>query len=178
MNICVFCSCSPVDESYVNAVREMGQKLGNAGHTLVFGAFSNGLMGAVADGFREASAPIIGVAPRFLEEAGRPVHEGCTTLIETDSLAERKNEMIALADAVVVAPGGIGTLDEAFSVMAMTISGERKVPVAFLNFEGFYDRLIDELHRMKEAGFIRLPIDSIFKVAETPADLIAALISD
>lgn len=171
MNICVFCSCSPVDESYIDAVRKMGRSLGEAGHTLVFGAFSNGLMGAIADGFRDAGADIIGVAPRFLEEAGRPVHEGCTTLIETDSLAERKNEMIALADAVVVAPGGIGTLDEAFSVMAMTISGERKIPVVFLNFEGFYDRLIDELHRMEESGFIRHPIDSILSVANTPLEV-------
>jgi predicted Rossmann-fold nucleotide-binding protein len=66
MKICVFGASAPVDKIYIDKVQELGKALGTAGHTLVFGGFNNGLMKAIADGFQEAGAKIIGVAPEFL----------------------------------------------------------------------------------------------------------------
>lgn len=175
MNVCVFCSCSDVEQKYLDAAYNLGRALGEAGHTLVFGAFADGMMGATADGFAAAGADIIGVAPVFLEDAGRKVHEACTEVIETPNLGKRKKLMLERADAVVVAPGGIGTLDETFSVLAEIISGQHFTPVIFFDFEGFYDGLFRELEHMERDKFIRMPLADIFKSAKTVEE-VAALI--
>ncbi len=46
---------------------------------------------------------------------------------------ERKARMTELADAVVVLPGGFGTLDEAFEVLTWNQLGIVAVPVVFLD---------------------------------------------
>ena len=68
MNICVFASSCDVGEAYAKAVYNLGCRLGSEGHTLVYGGYGGGLMGAIADGFHDAGAEIIGVVPGFLEE--------------------------------------------------------------------------------------------------------------
>lgn len=167
MNICVFCSCSPIDDETYSNVKKLGYKLGSAGNSLVFGAFGEGLMGAIADGFQEAGAKIYGVAPKVLVDAGRAVHPGCNRVIKTISLAERKAAMIELSDAIIAAPGGIGTLDEVFSVLAMNITKELDMPVIVYNREGFFDELCSMLEHMRESGFIRCPLESILQVSDS-----------
>ena len=165
MNICVFCSCSPIDDETLSCVRELGYRLGCAGNSLVFGAFGEGLMGAIADGFQEAGAKIYGVAPKVLVDAGRAVHPGCDRVIKTISLAERKAAMIELSDAIIAAPGGIGTLDEVFSVLAMDITKELDMPVVLYNHDGFFDELMSMLGHMQEDGFIRRPLEGLIESA-------------
>lgn len=167
MNICVFCSCSPIDNETRLAVKELGYKLGELGHSLVFGAFGEGLMGAIADGFAEAGAKIYGVAPKVLVDAGRLVHPGCTRIIKTISLAERKAAMIELSDAIIAAPGGIGTLDEVFSVLAMNITKELDMPVVLYNHDGYFDEMHKMLDDMHDGGFVRCDLDSILKSSDT-----------
>lgn len=167
MNICVFCSCSPIGNETYNTVKELGYKLGRAGHTLVFGAFGEGLMGAIADGFQEAGAEILGVAPKVLVDAGREVHPGCNRVIKTISLAERKAAMIELSDAIIAAPGGIGTLDEVFSVLAMNITKEIDMPVILYDYNGFFDELYDMLENMHESGFVRQDLDGLIELSDS-----------
>ena len=68
MKICVFASSCDVGEGYAKAVYDLGYRLGSEGHTLVYGGYGGGLMGAIADGFHDAGAEIIGVVPGFIEE--------------------------------------------------------------------------------------------------------------
>lgn len=173
MNICVFCSCSEVGEPYESAVRELGRVLGSGGNTLVFGGFDDGLMGAVADGFADADAPIVGVVPHGLLEAGRPVHPGCSEVVRTSGLTERKAVMIERADAFVAAPGGIGTLDELFSILGMVVAGETAKPVVAYDQDGFYRGLRDLLVNMEHNGFIRDRLDDLLGFADTPQQVLA-----
>ena len=89
--ICVFGSFSDgLDEALIENVTALCRSLGEAGFGLVFGGFSGGLMKASADGFSQAGAEVVGVVPRSMLGKGRIVHEGCTEVVETADLDERK----------------------------------------------------------------------------------------
>ena len=153
MNICVFGSSSRNIESiYMDAVRQLGCTLGAAGHTLVFGGYDMGLMGAIARGFVDGGGRVSGVVTEGLSAKGDREVFACTEVITTANLAERKQLMIEMADAFVTVPGGIGTLDELFDVMSISKAGECHKPCAIYNVAGFFDPLVQMLDDMCTKG--------------------------
>ncbi|MGN0709696.1 MAG: TIGR00730 family Rossman fold protein [Anaerovoracaceae bacterium] len=170
MRICVFGASADVDEKYKKAVRALARRLGEKGCSMVFGGFRAGLMAASAEGFRDAGAEITGVTPAILESS-RDVFPGCTEVIKTGSLSERKDRMIEMADAFLVLPGGIGTLDELFQVLAMNVIGESAKPVIIYNFEGFYDGIISALDGMWDEGFLYKKTSDLFTVVKDLKDI-------
>ena len=165
MNICVFASSCDVGAGYTKAVYDLGYRLGAAGHTLVFGGYGGGLMGAVADGFHDAGAEIIGVIPGFLEKKSEN-YPHLTRIVRTKELSDRKDEMIALSDAFIAVPGGIGTLDELFSILAMKASHRLDKDILFYNVNGFFDGLLDCLKQMERGGFLYSELDGLYRVEE------------
>lgn len=118
MKICVFgASGRELDRDYYEAAEELGALIAEHGHTLVFGGSRNGLMGAAAHGAAVCGGKVIGVMPR---EYDLPdvTFQGCTELIYTDTVAERKRIMQEQSDGFIILPGGLGTLDEFFDTLA------------------------------------------------------------
>ena len=112
MNITVYCGSNFGDNPHFEeAARNLGAWIARAGHALVYGGSSVGLMGAVSRAAIEGGAPVIGVEPAFFIEAGVAQHD-LTELIVCDTMGERKAKMIELGDAFVALPGGVGTLEE------------------------------------------------------------------
>ena len=110
MNICVFgASSDTIDKMYIDAVFELGKKIAERGHTLIFGAGAAGLMGACARGASAGNGQIIGVAPSFFQVDG-VLYEKCTELISTDTMRERKHIMEDRSDAFIMVPGGLELL--------------------------------------------------------------------
>ncbi|MGN1098512.1 MAG: LOG family protein, partial [Clostridia bacterium] len=69
MKICVFGASSPrIDQSYIDAVENLGELIAGRGHSLVFGAGDNGLMGAAARGVTRGGGKILGIIPTFFKE--------------------------------------------------------------------------------------------------------------
>ena len=169
MNICVFAASCDVGEDYARAVYALGHKLGSEGHTLVYGAYGGGLMGSIADGFHDAGARIIGVVPRFLEEKTEN-YPHLDEIIRTEELSDRKDKMIALSDCFIAVPGGIGTLDELFSILAMKASDRLRGEIVLYNVNGFYDGLIACLEAMERGGFLYSNLEELYRV-ETPETL-------
>ncbi len=62
--------------------------------------------------------------------------------------------MREIADVFVVLPGGYGTLDEMFDVIASGSVGEHRKPLFCLNYKGFYNSLIQLSAEMKAGAFI------------------------
>ena len=109
MNICVYgASSNDIDRSYIEETEYLGREIAKRGHTLVYGAGANGLMGAVARGVYEENGTIIGVTPSFFNVDGI-LFENVSELITTKTMRERKQIMEDKADAFIVTPGGIGT---------------------------------------------------------------------
>lgn len=168
MKICVFASSCDVGEGYAKAVYDLGYRLGSAGHTLVYGGYGGGLMGSIADGFHDAGAEIIGVIPGFLEEKTEN-YPHLTQIVRTKELSDRKDEMIALSDAFVAVPGGIGTMDELFSILAMKASHRLDKDILIYNVNGFFDGLLACLKAMEDGGFLYSELGALYRVEEVSA---------
>jgi len=143
--ICVYCGSSPgARPDYTRAARELGDALAREAIELVYGGAKVGTMAAVADATIERGGVVIGVMPRFLVDK-EIAHEGLTELRVTETMHERKQMMIELADAFVALPGGLGTLEELFETLTWAQLGLHSKACGLLNVCGFYDKLLDFL---------------------------------
>ena len=119
MKLCIYGAASnEIHEEYIKALEEMGETFGKRGHSLVFGGGASGLMGAAARGFHRGGGQIFGVAPSFFNVDG-VLFPHCTELFYTETMGERKAKMEDLADAFLIAPGGIGTFEEFFEALTL-----------------------------------------------------------
>ena len=154
MRICVFCSSSNnIDQVYRQLAYHVGRTISEKGHVLVYGGATGGLMDAVAEGAADYRGEIIGVIPESIIRMNR-LSTLPTQQIITADMSERKKRLKLESDAFVVLPGGYGTLDEMFDVIASGSVGEHKKPLICLNVNGFYDSLILQSEQMKEGSFI------------------------
>ena len=154
MNICVFCSANDVAPPYVAAAEKLGRWLGREGHTLVYGGANLGLMEAVARAAHEAGATVVGVVPAILEKTGR-ASDHIDVRVLCDSLDDRKAIMVERSDLFVALPGGVGTLDEIFTVVAAASIGYHHKRVVLLNIDGFWDSLLAMLDDLQSKGVLR-----------------------
>lgn len=169
--ICLFGGASDgISDNYRNAVFLLGCAIGSRGHKMIYGAGSSGVMGAAARGMDSVGGHIIGVTPRFMETF-EPTYP-CTTLIQTDTMSERKDIMEQQSDAFVIAPGGIGTFDEFFQVLTLTDVGRMRKPIILFNIDGYYDPLVNAIHHGIQCGFIRIEVLDMFHVCNTPEDIL------
>jgi len=140
-SVCLFCGSSDrSDPAYTVAARQFGEQTAQAGWRLVYGGGGVGLMGASARAAHEAGGRVLGVMPGFLRSRERLFDE-VETLVVT-SMHERKTIMYDQSDAFVVAPGGVGTLEEVIEVLSWKRLDLHHKPVIFLNINGFWDTLL------------------------------------
>ncbi len=151
--ICFFGAASEdIEKNYVDKTEELGEYLGE-NFDLVFGGGATGLMGAIARGFAKEKSIITGVVPRFMEKF-EDIYDNCTNVISVDSMHSRKKIMEEEADIFVIAPGGIGTLDEFFEVLTDTSLNLYNKPIILFNINSFYDDIIKFINNNLNTGFI------------------------
>lgn len=171
LSICVFCGSSKGHRGdYADAARSLGSAIGGAGHRLVYGGASVGLMGLLADAALEHGAEVLGVLPEQLVE--REIdHPRLSTMERVRSMAARKERMIEDSDAFIALPGGVGTLDEIFEVLCGQLIAAHTKPLGLLDVpltapphgpgaeqppqrDAYWDPLVALLDRGAEEGFI------------------------
>lgn len=173
MNICVFCSAnSSLPAEYFERTRELGAWMAANGHTLVFGGCNLGLMECVAKAVHDGGGRTIGVVPSIVEKGGK-VSDYVDVKILCDNLSDRKDLMIQRADLIVALPGGVGTLDEIFTVLASASIGYHNKRVVLYNINGFWNPLTDMLDTMRQRGVIRRGFDDTLAVATSLGELAA-----
>ena len=152
MNICVFCASSPqVSERFKEEARVIGRYIAEKGHTLVYGGATGGLMDAVAEAAHEGGAEIIGVIPEVIMRKGR--ESGLSSrLFRVGTMEERKDMMKEYADVFVALPGGYGTLDEVFDVLASGMAGEHDKPLVLVNTDDYWGSLLQQFQKMHAEG--------------------------
>jgi uncharacterized protein (TIGR00730 family) len=154
-SVCVFCASSNgVDPIFLESAKALGQAIAKRGWQLVYGGAQVGLMGVMADAALAHGGSVIGVIPRALVER-EIAHRGLTELIETSSMHERKAEMARRADAFLVLPGGLGTLDELCEILTWGLLGIHEKPVVLINIAGYWDAFLAMLDAAVTAGFLR-----------------------
>lgn len=178
VNITVYCGSNFGDNPHFEeAARNLGAWIARAGHALVYGGSSVGLMGAVSRAAIEGGAAVIGVEPAFFIEAGVAQHD-LTELIVCDTMGERKAKMIELGDAFVAFPGGTGTLEEIAEVMSMVSLRQLDAPCILYNLNGYYDSLKALLNEMLCKGLSSAQRQAGIHFAADLAQIRALLESD
>ena len=155
MKICIFCSANDhLRGEYFELTRELGLWAGREGHTIVFGGVNQGLMECVAQAAHEAGGRTIGVVPRIIEAHGR-LSDYVDVEIPCDNLSDRKQLMLDQSDVFIALPGGLGTLDEVFTVVASATIGYHNKRVILYSMARFWDPLILLLEALQEQGLMR-----------------------
>ena len=173
----IFCSASDnIDKMYFESASQIGKWMGQTGKTLIYGGASLGLMECIARAVKENGGKVIGVVPAKLEENGK-VSSLLDEEIHTRNLSDRKDIITEKSEVLVALPGGVGTLDEIFHVIAAASIGYHRKKVIFYNEYGFYDELLKALHTLENKGFARQPfstymIDSIKQLLQQEAQAV------
>lgn len=155
MNICLYgASSNLIDKKYIDATEKLGEAMGKRGHCLVYGGGSGGLMGAAARGMTAAGGKITGVSPDFFKVDGE-LYDKCTEFIFTQTMSGRKHLLEEKADAFVIVPGGPGTFDEFFEILALSQLGIHRKPIALYNIDGYYEPMKLLLQNAVEKKFMR-----------------------
>lgn len=171
----VFCAASErLEPFYYEMAEDFGRKLGENGMTLVYGGANSGLMESAARGVKEAGGTTIGVIPRILE-THRRVSNYVDQVVTCQDLNDRKAIMVEQSDVLVALPGGIGTLDEIFTVMAANSIGYHTKKVILFDTHGFWDKLLEMLDEMDRRQFINVPFTHYLAVARSWDELQALL---
>ncbi len=165
--ICMYGAASDtIDSSYIAEGEALGRLIAEHGHSIIYGGGGTGMMGAFARGVNEKDGKIVGVIPDFMG-AYESLYNNCTELITTRSMAERKEIMEDNADAFVIGPGGVGTMDEFFQIITLADLERTTSPIILFNIDGFYDGIIQFINNGILQGFIRPGILDLFSVGNT-----------
>ncbi|GHF44870.1 LOG family protein [Seohaeicola zhoushanensis] len=174
-SVCVYCGSRPgTKPAYAQAARDLGVALAAEDWRLVYGAGDVGLMGEVARAAQTAGAETFGVIPTHLVawEVGKT---DLTRYIVTETMHERKKVMLMNAHAVVVLPGGAGSLDEFFEVLTWAQLRLHAKPIVILNTEGYWDPLLKLIDHVIDQGFADASLARLIQVAATTDEAVEML---
>src|SRR5690606_19296145 len=164
-------SSSRVAPEFHAAARALGESLAAEGCSIVYGGGSQGLMGSLADGALSKGGEVVGILPRFMADLEWG-HPGLTHLELVEDMRERKHKLLTGSDAVVVLPGGCGTLEELFEAITLKRLGIYFNPIVLLNTHGYWDRLVGFMDQVIEQRFMNPDHRAMWQTAAAPGDVL------
>lgn len=174
-SVCVYCgSRLGNDPRYRAAAEELGLGLAERGIELVFGGGHVGLMGITSDAVRAGGGKVTGIIPRDLKEREHG-EDTPGELIVVDNMHERKMRMARSADAFVILPGGLGTLDETFEIVTWRQLGFHDKPIIIADIGGYWAPMRAMLGAIIAEGFAEPVDDVLIRWAGTIPDVFALL---
>ncbi len=174
-SICVYCGASSrVDETYKDAAQRLGRILGERSKRLIYGGGRVGLMGLLADNVLAHGGSAVGIIPEHLQ-ANEIQHTGLTELIVVDTMHTRKRMMMERADAFVVLPGGLGTLEETFEILTWKQLGLHDKPIVVVDIAGYWTPLFDLIEHAVASGFAQREALQFYRVVPRGEDLLPTL---
>jgi uncharacterized protein (TIGR00730 family) len=166
-NVAVFCaSAVGTNPAYRAAAIELGRALARHNVGVVYGGARVGLMLAVAEAALAHGGRVVGVIPTVLVDL-EVAHNGLTELHVTDTMHTRKALIHERSDAFIALPGGFGTFEELFEVLAWQTLKIHAKPVLLLNTNGFYDKLLEFLDYCVAQGMLSQQKRDIILLADS-----------
>jgi hypothetical protein len=174
-NVAVFCaSADGTNPLYRSAAEALGHTLAARKIGLIYGGAKVGLMRAVAEATLAGGGYVVGVIPEVLVDL-EVAHEGISELHVTSTMHTRKAMMGERSDAFIILPGGFGTLEEMFEVLAWQTLKLHTKPIVLLNTDGFYDKLLEFLDFCVEQGVLKAKSREILLVASSVEQIFTLL---
>ncbi|MCP4267085.1 MAG: TIGR00730 family Rossman fold protein [Candidatus Brocadiaceae bacterium] len=173
--ICVYCGSSTgKNPEYIDSARALAKELVIRHIGLVYGGANVGIMGEIANTVLAGGGEVVGVIPKSLVEK-EVSHNGLTELRIVDSMHERKAIMAEISDGFIALPGGLGTIEELFEVLAWSQLGFHKKPCALLNVKQYYASLCLFLDHAVEEQFIKSIHREMLLVENEPSKLLDSM---
>lgn len=174
-SVTIFCGSQAGNNPlYKQEAEAVGKILAQNHIKLIYGGGNSGLMGVVANTMLKHGGEVTGVMPKLLIEKEK-VHTQLTTLHQSEDMHARKKLLYSLADAAIILPGGIGTLDEMFEIITWNNLAIHNKKIILLNTAGFYDFLLQHLARMQQEGFLYYNWQTMVTVCAHSDNLLHAL---
>ena len=174
-SVAVYCaSSSQVRPSFFQEAYRVGECIAENGIRLVYGDGGIGLMGKLAEGALAHKGEVVGVIPRFMVEQGWNNPQSTQTIV-VETMHERKALIEKMVDGMVAMPGGVGTFEELLECLTWKQLGLHVKPVVILNADGYYDPLLECLHKMVEEKMLREIHLNMFQVVRHADEVIPAL---
>jgi len=151
---------TPVEHPLYALARELGEKLAQSDLMVITGA-GGGIMAAAHEGAGRDHSLGFNITLPF-EQHANPTVGGTANLLPFHFFFTRKLFFVKEADALVLCPGGFGTLDEALEVLTLIQTGKSPlVPVVLLDAPGgkFWEGALDFIRNQLEANRYILPND-------------------
>ena len=151
---------TPVEHPLYALAREVGATLARADMMVITGGGA-GIMGAAHEGAGLEHSLGFNITLPF-EQRANPTINGSANLLAFHFFFTRKLFFIKEADALVMCPGGFGTLDEALEVLTLIQTGKSPlVPIVLLDMPGgtYWKSALEFVHNELEANQYILPND-------------------
>ena len=169
-SIAVFCGAkNEVAEEYRVIARKTGELIAKADTTLVYGGNSFGLMGELSKTARSFGGTVLGVYPRNLSK-WEPLNADLDYTYIVDTMYQRKELMINKADAFIILPGGLGTLDEVFEVITLKVIKAHDKPIIFVNHNGYWNIFNDLIKYIVDHRFAASMVFDTYRFVDTPME--------
>lgn len=173
--VVVYCASSPKSpEVYREATRKVASELADAGIEVIFGGGATGLMGELADTVLAKGGKMVGVMPNFMKEVEWD-HKGVNDFHFTETMHQRKQRFLDLADGIITLAGGCGTWEEVLEALTLKRLGVINAPIVVLNTQNYYNGLLELMDRSVEEGFLDEKHRSMWTVVEKPEEVLPAL---
>ncbi len=172
--ICVFCGArASVEQKYKDIATELGQLLVKYNKETIYGGSGlAGMMGSLSESIISAGGKITGIFPKNILNQFDALNTHLSKAIIVESLTERKVMMIYKSDAFIVLPGGFGTIDEFFEVLALKQIKVHKKPIFLVNRYGFWDPMIEMMNKLKDLEFCTQEHNQLYKIIDDNLDYI------
>jgi len=170
-SVAVFCgSHSGKNPLYTEHVKELGKLLTMLKVKLVYGGGQKGLMGILADAVLEHEGQIMGIIPELLIE-WEVQHKGLSELAVVPDMHTRKKMIYDRCDAVIILPGGFGTMDELFEILTWNQLKIHNKKIYILNSDGFYNNLQKQISHMQKEGFLQAETTEALYFCTSPIEI-------
>lgn len=180
------------DHSHYLQALELGREVANLLDCTSWTGAGPGLMDAASKGALQAGKPVGGF--KIGREAGQQTALSFHPYLPSETyftcrfFSARKHGLVDAAvrscncdrTAVVALPGGIGTLDEVFEILALIqlqrIGSELPVPFLLMNYDSFYSKLLDFLRDSECWGTVyKGEVESLWKVCNNNSEALSYL---
>jgi len=180
-SVCIFCGSSSTDgekssfkKKHGEIAKKIGKELALRKIKIVYGGAKVGLMGLMADEALKNKGKVIGIAMKSFKKWG-VLHQKISKMYLTNTLQKRKELMYKKSDAFIVLPGGIGTIDEVFEIIATNILTKSNKLLILLNYKKFWNKLINLIDDNIKQKYSKKEIKNNIKVTTSISEIFAIL---
>lgn len=161
--------CGPaagIRAPYAEFARDLGARLGHTGIGLVHGGVPTGMIGGAVRAALTAGSHVISAVPHRMLVADAATMRDCEVYV-VRSNDECRQLVRRLAQAFVVLPGGIDTLDQFSELVAAQHAAGSTKPIVLANQAGYFDPLLSQLDRAVADAFVTPAQRHMIEVADT-----------